>query len=196
MDGQGKIATSGHQDGDNHNGEWKNVASNVAASPSDSIAENNEDNAAVSNESLQPVPTMRQGAQSVEHIKETPNLVADGSTHASNDCETQVSTNSEQKKSSNDVVIAEPARKSQRTRLPSFKYANDNNDEPLASKLTDLVAESDRDPRTPQELYNRIKKSHDKLFYIAYSHNKDPLIVTNKANKDNTKIELRWYLVR
>jgi len=181
MDGQGKIAANGHQDGKNHNGD---------------IAEKNEDNAAVSNESLQPVPIMKERAQLVAHTEETPNLVADGSTHASNDCETQVSTNSEHKKPSNDVVIAEPVRKSQRTRLPSFKYANDNNDEPLAPKFTDIVAESDRDPRTPQELYNRIKKSHDKLFYIAYSHNEDPLIVTDKAKKDNGRKEYRWYLVR
>mmetsp|Transcript_13131 Transcript_13131/g.23802 ORF Transcript_13131/g.23802 Transcript_13131/m.23802 type:complete len:821 (-) Transcript_13131:80-2542(-) len=49
-------------------------------------------------------------------------------------------------------------------------------------------------PKTPQELYNKIKKSRDKLFFIAYNHSKDPLI-SNEA-KEGMKKGYQWYLVR
>eukprot|EP00578_Thalassiosira_sp_NH16_P028725 CAMPEP_0181088190 /NCGR_PEP_ID=MMETSP1071-20121207/6656_1 /TAXON_ID=35127 /ORGANISM="Thalassiosira sp., Strain NH16" /LENGTH=863 /DNA_ID=CAMNT_0023170093 /DNA_START=35 /DNA_END=2626 /DNA_ORIENTATION=+ len=116
-----------------------------------------------------------------------------------------------------------PMRKSHRTRIPSVKLADLGDlDKPNAfpskpapraripsDKLAEL-GEFDKPkavpskpapappvqppPKTPQELYKRIKKSNDKLFFIAYSHNTHPLHVND--TKDSNTMEYQWYLVR
>mmetsp|Transcript_34177 Transcript_34177/g.72818 ORF Transcript_34177/g.72818 Transcript_34177/m.72818 type:complete len:710 (+) Transcript_34177:58-2187(+) len=114
-------------------------------------------------------------------------------------------------------VMPEPVRKSQRTRVPNVKYAQDKDDDlptmlppskstfPSSSKPppstfaapshTSLAPPKLIPPKTPQELHDQIKKSRDKLFFIAYSHNKDPLITEKPKTKGN-KSEYQWYLVR
>ena len=51
-------------------------------------------------------------------------------------------------------------------------------------------------PKTTQELHKQIKNSRDKLFFISYSHNKDPLVDSKKYINDEKVKEYHWYLVR
>jgi len=100
-----------------------------------------------------------------------------------------------------DVSMGEPVRKSQRSRTPSVRlvqYVKDEYDDPPTipspkkSKTSAATRALPPPPKTPQELYDQVKKSRDKLFFIAYSHSKDPLI----TEKTNLKTEYQWYLVR
>jgi hypothetical protein len=91
--------------------------------------------------------------------------------------------------------VGEP-RKSKRARAPSSKYSlPGENATPTRTSKPSALATTQPIPKTPQELYNQIKKSRDKLFFIAYSHNKDPLITGKDTGKEK-KVEYKWYLVR
>ena len=125
------------------------------------------------------------------------------------------SVNSDKKQASAidnvEAVNEEPmssVRKSQRTKAPSTKFiAHDDTQKSISTTKTTSTKQlsttpkkptSTSAPKTPQELHKQIKNSRDKLFFIAYSHNNDPLIVSNNnaKNSENNKKEYQWYLVR
>jgi len=97
------------------------------------------------------------------------------------------------------VEVVEPVRKSQRARIPSSKFSdvasNEKKDSPTRRSKSSAPA-TQSTPKTAEDLYKQIEKSRDKLFFIAYSHDQDPIIAKNTKTKGGDKVEYQWYLVR
>ena len=87
-----------------------------------------------------------------------------------------------------DVDAAEPSvRKSERARTPAPKPAAAKQD----GKSTSNAAR--KKAGEAQDLYRQIRKSRDKLFFIAYSHHQDPAVA---KGTQSSKAKEQWYLVR